>query len=145
MLYSRPMLAIYFIYSSVHMLLPNSWFTPTPAPCFPFGKHMVDFKMWVCFYFVKSYIILLDYTYKWYTIFIFPCQAYFTLYDFFQFIFYCYLPQYIFFFPTVQHEDPVTHTRIHHFFSLVILCGKYLDIVLSATQQDLIVKSLQEQ
>ena len=49
-------------------------------------------------------------------------------------IFYC------FFFPTVQHGDPVTHACICRVFSpIVVLQSKYLDIVVSATQQDLIV------
>ena len=41
-------------------------------------------------------------------------------------------------FSTVQHGDPVTH-------SIVMLHCKYLDGVLSATQQDLIVNPFQKQ
>ena len=61
-----------------------------------------------------------------------------------SFFYYCYFPNTIFF-STVQHGDPVTHTCIHNFFPIVVLCCKYLDIVLSATQQDLIVNPLQKQ
>ena len=47
--------------------------------------------------------------------------------------------------PMVQHRDPVTHTCIHKFSpSVVLRCCKYLDIVLSATQQDF-VNPLQKQ
>ena len=49
-----------------------------------------------------------------------------------------------FFFPTVQHVDPVTHTCMHNFFSHC-RAALYLDIVLSATQQDLIVNPFQKQ
>ena len=34
-----------------------------------------------------------------------------------------------FFFPTVQHGDPVTHTCIHIFSPIVVLRCKYLDMV----------------
>ena len=48
------------------------------------------------------------------------------------------------FFPIVQHGDSVTHKRIHNFFSHchAVL---YLDIVFSATQQDLTVNPFHEQ
>ena len=41
--------------------------------------------------------------------------------------------------PNIQHGDPVTHTYIHNFSPIVVVHCKYLDIVLGATQQDLIV------
>ena len=44
---------------------------------------------------------------------------------------------YIFFF-TAQHGDPVTHTCIHSFSHIVVLHHKWLDIVPSATQQDVL-------
>ena len=49
------------------------------------------------------------------------------------------------FFSTVQHGDPVIHPCIHNFSPIVMLHCKYLDIVLSATQQDIIVNPFQEQ
>ena len=48
-------------------------------------------------------------------------------------------PQHTFFFSsTVQHGDPVTHTCIHNFFSHCH-APLYLDIVLSGTQEDLLL------
>ena len=49
------------------------------------------------------------------------------------------------FFPTVQHEDPVTHTCTHNFSPVVMLRLKYLDRVFSAIQQDLTVNPFHEQ
>ena len=43
------------------------------------------------------------------------------------------------FFPAVQHGDQVTLTCIHFFPPFVLLQYEYLDIVLNATQQDLLV------
>ena len=40
------------------------------------------------------------------------------------------------FFSTVQHGDPVTHTRIHSFFSHYVIHHNWLDRVPSATEQD---------
>ena len=42
-----------------------------------------------------------------------------------------------FFFSTVQHGDSVTHTGIHSF-PIIMLHHKWLDLVFSARQQDLI-------
>ena len=57
-----------------------------------------------------------------------------ALYEFFSggqlfyFIFLTLLfPPKQFFFPIVQHGDPVIHTCIHTFFSIVMFCCKYLD------------------
>ena len=62
------------------------------------------------------------------------------------FILFIYLFIFILFFPSVQHGDQVILICIH-FFSppFVLLRYKHLDIVLSATQQDLIVNPFQEQ
>ena len=50
----------------------------------------------------------------------------------------------IFFFSAVQHGDQITLTCIHFFFPpFVLLRSKYLDIILSATQQDLIINPFQ--
>ena len=70
---------------------------------------------------------------------------------FFNLFFIIISPNTLFFPPTVQHGDPVTHTCIHNFFSHCHAVSrhkylsKYLDIVLTATWQDLIVNPLQEQ
>ena len=48
----------------------------------------------------------------------------------------------IYFFPTVQHGDPVTLTWIHSFFSHCMFHHKWLDRVPSATQQDPIANIL---
>ena len=63
---------------------------------------------------------------------------------YFILFFYCYFPKYNFF-STVQHGDPVTHTCIHNFSPIVMLCCKDLDIILNATQQYLIVNPFQKQ
>ena len=44
MLYSRSLLFIYFIYSSMYLLVSNSQFIPSPT--FPFGNHKLAF--YVC-------------------------------------------------------------------------------------------------
>ena len=48
-----------------------------------------------------------------------------------------------YFFSSVQHGDQVTLTCIHFFPPFVLLRYEYLDIVLNATQQDLIVNPFQ--
>ena len=45
MLYSRTSLVICFIYSREYVLIPNSWFVPSPLP-FPLGNH--KFVFYVC-------------------------------------------------------------------------------------------------
>ena len=60
---------IYFIYSSLYLLITNSWFIPLPAP-FPFKNHKFVFCVWICLFLCK-YIHLcriLDSTCKWYLI-----------------------------------------------------------------------------
>ena len=56
-----------------------------------------------------------------------------------------YFPQHTFFFPTVKHGDPVTHTCTHNFFSHCHAALWVSDMVLSATLQDLIVSPFQKQ
>ena len=43
MLHSRSLLVIHFLYSSVYILIPNSWFIPAP---FPFGN--LKFVFYAC-------------------------------------------------------------------------------------------------
>ena len=45
MLYSRSLLFIYFVYSGVCVLIPNSLFIPSLPP-FPFVNH--NFVLYVC-------------------------------------------------------------------------------------------------
>ena len=47
MLYSKILLFIYFIYSSLYLLIPNSLFIP-PPPSFLFGNH--KFAFYVCMF-----------------------------------------------------------------------------------------------
>ena len=54
-------------------------------------------------------------------------------------------PNTLFFFPLYSMGTQL-HIHVYIVFSpIVMLCCKYLDIVLSATQQDLIVNPFQEQ
>ena len=72
-LYSRSLLVIFFIYSNICMLIPNSYFI-LPLTPFPFGNHVCFLYLWVCFVNKVIYILLkLDFTCKWYHIFVFLC------------------------------------------------------------------------
>ena len=62
---------------------------------------------------------------------------------FFWFFLFCFV-FFLFFFPSVQHGDQVILTCIHYFPPpFVLLQYEYLDIVLNATQQDLLVNLFQ--
>ena len=64
----RPLLIIYFIYSSMYMLMPNSSFILCPAS--PLVTVSL-FSMWVYFCFVNKFIYIiffLDSAYKWYQV-----------------------------------------------------------------------------
>ena len=64
----------------------------------------------------------------------------------FSFIIYCYFPQHSFFFFPLYSMGTQLHIHVYIIFSpIVLLHCKYLDIVLHATQQDLIVSPLQKQ
>ena len=58
-LYSRTLLFIYFIYSSLYLLTqtPNSTHPPTTTS--PFGNHTFAFYVWVCFSFVEKFICVI--------------------------------------------------------------------------------------
>ena len=49
------------------------------------------------------------------------------------------------FFSTVKYGDPVIHTCIHFSSPIIMLHHKLLNMVLSATQQDLFANTFQEQ
>ena len=48
--YSRILLFIYFIFNSLHLLVPKSWFMPLP-PHFLIGNHKFILYFWVCLFF----------------------------------------------------------------------------------------------
>ena len=58
-LYSRSLLVIYLIYSSMYMFIPSSWFIPPwhVFSYFLFGNHNFTFDICsVCLYFLKKFI-----------------------------------------------------------------------------------------
>ena len=76
MLYSRSLLVIYFIYSSVYMSTPVFQFIPPPPPPIPPGNHKYFLHLYLYFCFVDKFIcsLFLDSTYKQYhMIFVFLC------------------------------------------------------------------------
>ena len=54
MLYCRSFLIVYFVYSSVYMLIPNSWFIP---PCYLFL--LVTISLFLKFVFLGYHLLLL--------------------------------------------------------------------------------------
>ena len=66
MLYSRSLLVIYFVYSSVYMSIPISQFIPPPL--IPWKPQVCFLHPWLYFCFVNKFIctIFLDSTYNWY-------------------------------------------------------------------------------
>ena len=67
------------------------------------------------------------------------------LFFFFKFIFHCYFPQHTFFSHCTALGPSYTYMHTKLFLPLSCSVVKYLDIVPSATQQDLIVNSCQKQ
>ena len=65
-------------------------------------------------------------------------------FSFFPHFIYFFISPIHYFFPTIQHGDPLTHTCIHSFFSHYH-APSWLDIIPSATQQDLIANQCQRQ
>ena len=91
-------------------------------------------------YIYNCYIFFGKWSLYHYVVFFFVSYNYLYFTFIYLLIFHFYFPNTISF-STVQHGDPVRHTCIHSFSPIVMLCCKHLVIVLSATQQDLIVNT----
>ena len=64
MLHNRSLLIIYFIYRTVYMLIPVSWFICLrPPPHFPFGNYSVFFKF-VSLCFVNNFTCIQFFSWK---------------------------------------------------------------------------------